>query len=57
MLMPCFCKVLEKGKQSSLDKQKKGSKEQARWHEELASESEAFVCLFHQPVSLSGMLI
>ncbi|KAA8895080.1 hypothetical protein FN846DRAFT_356284 [Sphaerosporella brunnea] len=35
--------VLEKGKQSVLNKNKKDSKEQPHWHEELASESEAVI--------------
>jgi len=39
-----YAKVLEKGKQSVLQKHSKDSKEAPHWHEELASDSEAFVC-------------
>lgn len=35
--------VLGKGKQSVLSKHKKNSTEEPRWHEELASDAEAFV--------------
>ncbi|TGZ83718.1 hypothetical protein EX30DRAFT_89815 [Ascodesmis nigricans] len=35
--------VLEKGKQDILRKHSKGSNEEPHWHEELASDAEAFV--------------
>ena len=41
---PC-AKVLEKGKQSVLRKHRKDSTEAPHWHEELASDAEAFVFL------------
>lgn len=37
--------VLERGKQSVLRKHSKGSTEEPHWHEEIASDAEAFVSL------------
>lgn len=49
--------VLERGKQSILQKHSKDSKEAPHWHEELASDSEAFIKAYRGEVDASAVEI